>query len=312
MGFETPILLITFNRPSHTAEVLAAIKAQEPKILFIFRDGPRPNNAEDSLKCQAVIDLIRREVDWDCELRTCFESENLGCGRGPAKAITWFFENVEAGIILEDDCLPAHSFFPYCKQMIEAYSNNNDVWVISGYNPLGRWYPQKSSCFPSKIGSLFGGWATWQRAWRHFDYSASRWFTKEGKDKIRKFLNKEKYFDVYSKEFDTYFSKVRKDIWDFQWLFARLNHDGLCMVPSLNQIANTGFGKEATHTTTANPKMPRVYEMDFPLKLPEFKIRVMFDWMVFERYINPRPISLPLKIVLKAAKIITRTDQKYF
>ena len=44
-------------------------------------------------------------VDWDCDVKKLYRQKNLGCKIAMSNAITWFFENVEEGIILEDDCL---------------------------------------------------------------------------------------------------------------------------------------------------------------------------------------------------------------
>jgi hypothetical protein len=109
--FQVPILLITFNRPTHTRKVLEVIRAQQPKQLFVFQDGARNNNEKDTIKCAEVRKVVKELVDWDCELKTYYSEVNLGCGPGPASAITWFFENVEQGIILEDDCIPHTDFF---------------------------------------------------------------------------------------------------------------------------------------------------------------------------------------------------------
>ena len=67
-----------------------------------------------------LIEDLRRElvdgVDWDCEVVTLFRVKNLGCGLGPASAISETFARVEEAIVLEDDCVP-HPFvsFPFAK-----------------------------------------------------------------------------------------------------------------------------------------------------------------------------------------------------
>ena len=50
--------------------------------------------------------VIRKSIDWPCEVHHLFSDKNLGCRLGVTRAINWFFENVDEGIILEDDCIP--------------------------------------------------------------------------------------------------------------------------------------------------------------------------------------------------------------
>lgn len=56
--FTTSILLITFNRPSHTRRVLGRILEASPRDLYIFQDGAREGNASDVQKCQEVHEVI--------------------------------------------------------------------------------------------------------------------------------------------------------------------------------------------------------------------------------------------------------------
>ena len=127
-SFHTPILLITFNRPTHTRRVWEELKKQKPKYVYVFQDGPR--NEEDIEKINLVQALFSEELDWDCELRTYYSEINLGCGKGPVTGISWFFEQVEQGIIMEDDCLPHPEFFGYCDELLIKYKNEHRVMVV--------------------------------------------------------------------------------------------------------------------------------------------------------------------------------------
>jgi len=130
--FETPILLIIFNRPGTTRLVFEVIRQQKPEYLYVAADGPRSGREDDIEKCKAAREIIK--VDWECELHTLYREQNLGCGRGPADAITWFFNNVEQGIILEDDSVPHPDFFKYCSELLEVYKDNDKIKVIGSAN----------------------------------------------------------------------------------------------------------------------------------------------------------------------------------
>lgn len=109
---EVPVLVIVFNRPRLTRKLMQRLKKFKIKKLYVFADGPREGNPDDQKKCKAVRKIIEEDTDWSCELSSNFKEKNQGCGYGPAKAISWFFNNVESGIILEDDIISSYSFFP--------------------------------------------------------------------------------------------------------------------------------------------------------------------------------------------------------
>jgi hypothetical protein len=308
MTFQTPILLITFNRPEHTAKVLVSIKKQRPERMFVFRDGPRLDFPDDAQKCSAVDKLILREIDWDCELETCIEPKNLGCGYGPAKAITWFFDQVEQGIVLEDDCLPSDSFFDYCEVLLDRYRDDNTIYMITGTNPLKRWRRGKASYLYAYMGNSLG-WASWRRAWEKFDYALENWGASEGKITLKNNVGSV-FFDHFADHFEQIYQNKPSDIWDFQWLFARWAHGGKTIVPAKNLISNIGFNELATHSKNENDQLANlpVFELKPPFIPPSRHHDHFFDWMAYERFVNPEPRSFLKKIILKTAKIWTGTN----
>jgi hypothetical protein len=304
--FETPVLLIVFNRPVLAQKVFDQLRRIKPRYLFVAADGPRPGRPEDEQKCEATR-AIFKQIDWPCDLKTLFSAENKGCGYGPAQAITWFFQHVEYGIILEDDCLPNLSFFPFCEQLLERYAHDKRVSMIGGTNPLLKWKGTNNAYIFSRMGSSWG-WAGWRRAWQDFDYTAAKWFTDEGKKTVSQFLKNASYTEHFAQEFDHYFGEVRSDVWDFQWLFCRYFQGGCTILPTVNLITNIGFDTDATHTF--DPGINVAYlaaeSLEFPLKHSDFKIDAFFDWYVFERFISPKKRPLWKKVVLKAVKIATQ------
>ena len=92
--FNTPILFIIFNRPDTAKKVFKKIQEMKPKQLFIAADGPRKNKPEDVELCKQTREILNG-INWDCELKTLLREENVGCQKGPAGSISWFFEHVE-------------------------------------------------------------------------------------------------------------------------------------------------------------------------------------------------------------------------
>lgn len=265
----TPILLITFNRPNHTRRVLGAIKRQQPKNLYIFQDGARIDNKEDSIKCVAVRNVIQELVDWDCDLSTFYADSNLGCGPGPTAGISWFFSKVEQGIIIEDDAIPADDFFQYAEELLNRYKVDTDIRAIGSMKVDNRKYGDASYYF-SMMNRTLCVWATWKRAWNDFDYQ----LRDVSKKKLYKAL---KFYGVTLREREYWYERlleIQKDglgdsSWDQQfWMSIWLNQ-GVGICPNTNLSSNIGFDSDATHTTNeksiaANIKPASILPITYP------------------------------------------------
>jgi hypothetical protein len=251
MSFSTPILFLIFNRPEITQRVFEEIRMQKPKYLYVAADGARPHVVEDVEKCKATRALVIDGIDWDCEVKTLFRNENLGCGSAVSEAITWFFENVEQGIILEDDCLPHPSFFGYCEIVLERYKEDERVYGITGDNFQNGIVRGNSSYYFSRYFHIWG-WASWRRAWIHYDYGLEQLEDFE-KNKIITKIDKRKIFKSYWISIFEKTANKEIDTWDYQLQFSLWSSDGLIVTPNVNLISNIGFGEEATHTTGSSP-----------------------------------------------------------
>jgi len=266
----TAVLFLVFNRLNTTEQVFEAIREAKPPRLYIAADGARPNIEGEAEKIEAVRDYIIQNIDWECEVKTLFRDENLGCKYAVSDAITWFFENEAQGIILEDDCLPSQSFFWYCEDLLEQYKNDQRIFLISGYNKQNQWKIEDESYFFSNYGGIWG-WASWSRAWKHYDVDM--------KD-IHEFMRKNNFVNLLGKRqglqrqkmiFD---SIIIKDIntWAYQWGYARHKNNGLACVPSMSLIENIGFGEDATNTSGVNTDNVSKHEISFPIKENRFVI----------------------------------------
>src|SRR6188472_504352 len=107
-----PVLYLLFNRPDHTRQSFDELKKIKPSILFIAADGPREGNERDVRGCAEVRNIVK-DITWKCEVKTLFREKNLGTKYAVGGAIDWFFEHVEEGIIMEDDCIPHPHFYDF-------------------------------------------------------------------------------------------------------------------------------------------------------------------------------------------------------
>jgi len=269
-SLKVPVLFLIFNRPGTTQQVFNEIRKAQPSQLFVAADGPRKDRHADYELCKKTREIIQ-QVDWDCEVFTRFQDENLGCKRAVSSAINWFFSIVEEGIILEDDCIPDQSFFPFCQELLEKYRHDERIMMISGDNfQFGKKRTNYSYYF-SKYFHVWG-WATWRRAWKHYDIYMKSWpEIKQGgwlKD-ILKDNHAEKFWENIFE--NTYHGKI--NTWDYQWIFSCWIQNGISILPNVNLVKNIGFDGNATHTKNKNKQadLP-ANSIDFPLKNPDFII----------------------------------------
>lgn len=264
--FDTPILYLVFNRPNETALTFAKIREIKPSRLFIASDGPRLNNQLDIEKCRMVQEIISEGLNWNCDVRYLIRENNLGCGRAVSQAIDWFFHQVEYGIILEDDCLPSNTFFPFCAELLKKYKDTDQVTHISGHNTQMGYKRGNYDYYFSRIVNIWG-WATWSRAWKNYQ------FNYENVELLEKHPMRQNFPILDLKDFVS----GAIDTWDTQWLFTNFINNNFSISPNINLVHNVGFNQNATHTDF-NP--PGYFlknangEIDFPLKHPK---RIKFN-----------------------------------
>lgn len=130
-----PVIFMIFNRPDTARRAFETIRAAKPPQLLVIADGPRASKPDEAEKCEATRAIIDG-VDWDCEVHKNFADANMGIRDRISTGITWAFEIVDRAIILEDDCVPAPSFFPYCADLLDRYEHDERVMMVSGNNHL--------------------------------------------------------------------------------------------------------------------------------------------------------------------------------
>jgi len=235
---------------------------------MVVADGPRPEKGGEAARCDAARALVD-DIDWNCEVLKNYSDENLGCRKRVATGLDWVFRTVPEAIILEDDCVPEASFFGYCEALLDRYRDDERVMHIAGNN-FGieeRKFGSHSYGF-TRFPQVWG-WATWRRAWRHFDVGMSAWPSMRSSDDfnwlpIRRSLRRRqwrRWDDVHSNRIDT---------WDFQWHFAVMRREGLAAVPRHNLVSNIGFNQYATHTRDKMSDKANLHcrALEFPLTHP--------------------------------------------
>ena len=268
---DTPILFLIFSRADTTQRVFNRIREIQPKKLYVAADGPRAHKAGEAERCEQTRAIIR-QVDWPCEVKTLFRTENLGCKQAIYQGISWFFEQEEMGIILEDDCLPDLSFFPFCEELLHRYKDDPRIGHIGGTVLVTDFLPANKSYDFCSITHIWG-WASWRRVWRNFDLNFPFW-EQDKADRTSLFCNKRE--EIYCSSFipDAIYNRHGLNTWDTLYYFSlRLQHQ-LSVYPAVNMVENIGLGDpNATHT---NKRLRYIYKTEaisFPLQHPPHIMR---------------------------------------
>ena len=244
----TPILLIAWRRPHTLRQVIDAVRPVAPSRVFVACDGPNPNRLGEDKKVAATRAVIETEIDWPCQINRLYSDVNLGCRLGVSRAITWFFEQVEEGIILEDDCVPHPDFFTYCTTLLKRYRDDTRVWCISGNNfQKGQWRGDGSYYF-SRYNHCWG-WASWRRCWSKYDAELTQWPKLRNAKLLKTIFEDSVERQYWSDIWQKLLERGQPDTWDYQWSFTCFVNSGLTALPNRNLINNVGFDGDATHTT---------------------------------------------------------------
>lgn len=261
-------MLLVFNRPELTRRLIQNLQRVKPQKIFVVADGPRIGNKHDIEDCRATRAAIE-DIDWPCDLVMKYSDMNLGCYRNVADGLTWVFTQVDEAIILEDDCLPHPTFFPYCEELLSRYRDDLRVGVISGNNFQHGVKRGEASYYFSIFNHLWG-WATWKRSWSFFDHEMLSW--QRGED-AGWLMNLWKEYPQAAAYWVANFDRVSQkkiDSWGYRWTYACWKNQLLTAIPEVNLVSNIGFGPKSTHTKNKNDVAANIAAeaMIFPLRHP--------------------------------------------
>lgn len=266
---KTPVALIIFKRPDATKKVFEKIRKIKPQTLLIIADGPR--SKEEKELCRVTRNIVEK-IDWNCTVLRNYSEINLGVRKRISSGLEWIFSKVDRAIILEDDCIPHLTFFRFCEELLEYYQDDERVMSISGNNLQPEKNKINYSYYFSHNFHLWG-WATWKRAFKHYDIDMKFWPEVKSTNLLNSLLRNKSEIRFWTRNFDQVYDK-KIDAWGYRWVFSCWLQNGLCILPSTNLVTNIGFDQSATHTKfkTKFSHIPSK-GINFPLNHPAYIIR---------------------------------------
>jgi hypothetical protein len=300
---KTAVLFLVFNRPDVTSQVFKAIRRAKPPRLYVAADGPREGKLDEAERVEEVR-IIATEVDWPCEVKTLFRDKNLGCKKGVSSAITWFFEQEEQGIILEDDCLPHLDFFSFCENLLDFYSKDHRLLAITGNNFQNNKWRGEASYYFSKYFHCWG-WATWKRSWKNYDGGIKFWPEWSNSEAWSDYIPDKVERRYWKKIFDlVHAGKI--DSWAYPMLASIWYKNGLVVTPNVNLVGNIGFGEDATHTIIKNSQESNIPTQSLGNIIHPKIIEINYDAdkYDFEYTFNGRNLRFPKSWIVMPKRIL--------
>ncbi len=265
-------------------QVFGAIRKAKPPKLYIAADGARSSREGEAEKVKAVRDYVLNNIDWDCSVQTLFREKNLGCKYAVSSGITWFFENEEMGIVLEDDCLPSQSFFWFCEELLGRYKGDMRIWHIGGTNLQKTNWRGDGDYYFSKYSHVWG-WASWANRWKYYDVELDNFKNSNLLDGV---FEKPLVIKYWTNLFDIMKEK-KINTWDYQWVFTIWKNEGLALLPNVNMVSNIGFGSDATHTKNYEQAAEN-FELTVSKHPSQIVIDNKADEFTFEHHYRPKSI----------------------
>ncbi len=294
MEIKNPILYCCYNRIDNVKKSITVLKKIKCHKIYIALDGPKNQN-DDFNKCLEVRKFIQ-DTKFNSKVEYLVRPKNLGCKLAIAGAIDWFFENVNKGIILEDDLIPCDDFFKFCDYGLDKYENDNKIMMISGTNYLGANVTSNKYHFSEHF--LIWGWATWKRAWKTYDIEMETWKDPKERKKIQDRFSK-KEFEFLNKKFNLYFNEYH-DTWDIQWYYSCIKKNGLTLMPEANLVTNIGL--DGTHSNSYYKTLFLNYgkiDTSNLISPTEIKVNKKIDMKIHNKFNFENLILLKLKKFIK-------------
>ena len=251
---EVPVLYITFCRPEYARQSFDAIKRAQPRKLYFYSNKAREDRP-DEVKRNEEVRAFVKEIDWNCDLHTFFREEYVDVFTSLWGALDWFFDNVNEGIIIEEDVVTCPAFYEYMTTLIEKFRDNKNIWIISGNNALPKCSQKNLSYFPTRFADIYG-WATWADRWHSLDREMIKWpsfkHSKEYHDYYGDFFQRclqKQYYD------EVYHNKLGYHPWDIVMNYTMALEKAYCLMPFTNLSADIGVAG-ANHKEGAEIERP--------------------------------------------------------
>lgn len=238
-----PIVLFVYNRPVHTKRTVDALLKNAlaaESDLCIYSDAPkRPEVAEAVREVRAYI----KTITGFSSITIVERERNLGLANSIIDGVTSIVNKHGRIIVLEDDLVVSQYFLEYMNTALERYRDDDRVMQISGHMFPTEFLATTDAVFLPMATSW--GWATWARAWQHFDPKSQGVAQLRADSQLRRRFNLDGAYNYFTMLESQLTGQI--DSWAVRWNLSVFLRDGLILYPRTTLVTNIGFDGSGTH-----------------------------------------------------------------
>lgn len=238
-----PIALFVYNRPQHTARTLKFLTQNElaaESRLFVFSDGAK--TAADENNVAEVRELLKN-ISGFKSVEIIERRENMGLANSIIAGVGRLVNDYKQVIVLEDDLITSPYTLTYFNEALDKYRNEDKVMHIGAYMYNLKTRDLSETFFYRAATSW--GWATWERAWQHFEPNIDTLISGFDKDK-RSAFSIEHNMNFWKQMLD--FKNGRNNSWAIRWYASIFLRSGLTLNPSHSLVNNIGHDGSGVHS----------------------------------------------------------------
>jgi len=250
MTSRTPIAVLSYNRATlvvRLLESLADCVGIDQCDVFVYCDGAKGD--ADLAAVAASRASVRACATRFAHVQVVTREENLGLARSVATAVGDLCDRYGRVIVLEDDFVVNRHFVSFMVQGLDRFQDAPQVAQIAGYMPRIEVEARTDALFLPLTTSC--GWATWRRAWRHYDPNLDEALSRlRDDDALRHRFDLDgcfPYHDMVRSQ-----AAQRIDSWAIRWYWSTFRRDMLTLYPRRSLVWVGGFDATATHTRSGN------------------------------------------------------------
>lgn len=232
-----PIALFVYSRPRHTRRTVEALQRNSQASesdLWVYSDAARNPNGSEGV--QQVRDYIKT-IDGFKTVTVVEHTENRGLAGSIVAGLGEICAKYGRAIVMEDDLECSQYFLEYMNAALERYAHDDRVMQIAGHMFAVDLKMGDDALFLPFITSW--GWATWERAWQHFDFLATGYDRLAADPALRRRFDLDGHYNYFKMLKAQQEGKI--DSWAIRWYLSVFRREGLALYPKKSFIRNLGF-----------------------------------------------------------------------
>jgi hypothetical protein len=242
LNHPVPVVVFAFKRPDHLKALIDSLlgNAEASRTsVRIYCDAPR--NQDDATGVAAVR-RYASTIEGFASVTPVFRESNLGLARSIVAGVSEMLAEHDRVIVLEDDLILSPYFLRFMNEGLRLYATDDRVASIHGYlYPAALPMPQTFFL----RGADCWGWATWRRAWQHFNADGSALLEKLRAARLTYRFDFDGTFDFTQMLVDQIAG--RNDSWAIRWHASCFLADRLTLYPGSSLVHNGGFDSSGRH-----------------------------------------------------------------